>query len=81
MTVTNLQAAAVIGVWCPAVNGPYERGQSVSGDVGRRPGMRAESWAGTICPFDNRADFADADRGLIGSLDPGIVKDATGRVV
>ena len=31
--------------------------------------------------FDDRADFADADRGLIGSLDPGIVKDASGRVV
>ncbi len=32
-------------------------------------------------PFDDRADFQDADRGLIGSLDPGIVQDASGRVV
>ena len=32
-------------------------------------------------PFEDRADFEDADRGLIGSLDPGVVKDASGRVV
>jgi alkyl sulfatase BDS1-like metallo-beta-lactamase superfamily hydrolase len=32
-------------------------------------------------PFEDRGDFADADRGLIGSLDPGVVKDASGRVV
>lgn len=32
-------------------------------------------------PFEDRGDFEDADRGLIGSLDPGVVKDASGRVV
>jgi Metallo-beta-lactamase superfamily len=32
-------------------------------------------------PFEDRADFEDAGRGLIGSLDPGVVKDASGRVV
>lgn len=32
-------------------------------------------------PFEDRADFEDAGRGLIGALDPGGVKDATGRVV
>src|ERR1039457_1220091 len=35
----------------------------------------------TDLPFGDRADFDDADRGLIGSLDPCVVKDATGRVV
>ncbi len=35
----------------------------------------------TDLPFDDRADFEDADRGLIGALDPAVVKDATGRVV
>ena len=35
----------------------------------------------TDLPFEDRADFEDADRGLIGSLDPGVVKDASGRVV
>jgi hypothetical protein len=29
-------------------------------------------------PFEDRADFEDADRGLIGALDPGVVKNATG---
>jgi alkyl sulfatase BDS1-like metallo-beta-lactamase superfamily hydrolase len=32
-------------------------------------------------PFEDRADFEDADRGLIGSPDRGVVKDASGRVV
>jgi len=32
-------------------------------------------------PFDDRSDFADADRGLLGSLEPCIVTDASGRVV
>ena len=32
-------------------------------------------------PVEDRADFADADRGLIGSLDPCVVKHASGRVV
>ena len=32
-------------------------------------------------PFEDRTDFEDADRGLIRSLDPGVVKDAAGRVV
>ena len=32
-------------------------------------------------PFGDRADFDDADRGVIGSLKPCVVKDATGRVV
>ena len=35
----------------------------------------------TDLPFEDRTDFEDADRGLIGSLDPGVVKDANGRVV
>jgi len=35
----------------------------------------------TDLPIEDRADFADADRGLIGSLDPCVVKDASGRVV
>lgn len=32
-------------------------------------------------PFADRADFEDAGRGLIGSLEPCVVKDASGRVV
>jgi len=32
-------------------------------------------------PFEDRTDFENADRGLIGALDPCVVKDATGRVV
>ena len=32
-------------------------------------------------PFENRDDFEDVDRGLIGAFDPGVVKDASGRVV
>jgi alkyl sulfatase BDS1-like metallo-beta-lactamase superfamily hydrolase len=32
-------------------------------------------------PFEDRGDFEDAGRGLVGSLDPGVVKDASGRVV
>jgi alkyl sulfatase BDS1-like metallo-beta-lactamase superfamily hydrolase len=32
-------------------------------------------------PFEDRSDFDDADRGLIGSLQPCVVKDASGRVV
>ena len=32
-------------------------------------------------PFEDRSDFENADRGLIGSLDPGVVKNASGRVV
>jgi len=32
-------------------------------------------------PFGDRADFDDAGRGLVGSLKPCVVKDATGRVV
>jgi alkyl sulfatase BDS1-like metallo-beta-lactamase superfamily hydrolase len=34
-----------------------------------------------VSAVDDRQDFADADRGLIGSLRPGIVKDAGGKVV
>nr|WP_191094421.1 alkyl sulfatase dimerization domain-containing protein [Nocardia colli] len=36
--------------------------------------------AGTL-PFSDVADFADADRGWIASLEPGVVKDDTGKVV
>ncbi len=36
---------------------------------------------GTDLPFDDRTDFEDADRGLLGSLDPCVVTDAGGRVV
>jgi len=32
-------------------------------------------------PFQDRADFADADRGFIGALQPGVVTAADGRVV
>ena len=32
-------------------------------------------------PFDDISDFQDADRGFVGALDPGVVTDATGRVV
>ena len=32
-------------------------------------------------PVEDRTDFENADRGLIGALDPCVVKDATGRVV
>ncbi len=32
-------------------------------------------------PFEDRSDFEDADRGLIGSLEPCVVRDSTGRVV
>jgi alkyl sulfatase BDS1-like metallo-beta-lactamase superfamily hydrolase len=32
-------------------------------------------------PFHDRSDFADADRGFVGALDPCVVTDAAGRVV
>ncbi|MGD0882825.1 MAG: alkyl sulfatase dimerization domain-containing protein [Acidimicrobiales bacterium] len=32
-------------------------------------------------PFDDREDFADADRGFLGALEPGVVTDPSGRVV
>ena len=32
-------------------------------------------------PFHDRTDFDDAERGFLGSLDPCVVRDATGRVV
>ncbi len=32
-------------------------------------------------PFENHGDFGDADRGLIGMLEPCVIKDASGRVV
>ena len=32
-------------------------------------------------PFHDRTDFEDADRGFLGALDPGVVTDASGRVV
>lgn len=35
----------------------------------------------TTLPFDDTTDFEDADRGLIGSLEPCVVKAADGRVV
>ncbi len=35
----------------------------------------------TDLPLDDRSDFADADRGLLGSLEPCVVTDAAGRVV
>lgn len=31
--------------------------------------------------FDDRTDFEDADRGLVGALDPCVVTDANGREV
>ena len=35
----------------------------------------------SMLPFDDTADFEDADRGLIGSLVPGLVTAEDGRVV
>jgi alkyl sulfatase BDS1-like metallo-beta-lactamase superfamily hydrolase len=35
----------------------------------------------TALPFEDTADFADADRGFIAKLDPCVVRDASGRVV
>ena len=35
----------------------------------------------TAPPFEDRTDFEDADRGMIGALEPCVVKDADGRVV
>jgi alkyl sulfatase BDS1-like metallo-beta-lactamase superfamily hydrolase len=35
----------------------------------------------TDLPFHDRTDFEDADRGFLGALDPGVVSDASGRVV
>src|SRR5690348_11901058 len=32
-------------------------------------------------PFEDTADFADADRGFIGALEPCVIKAADGRVV
>jgi alkyl sulfatase BDS1-like metallo-beta-lactamase superfamily hydrolase len=32
-------------------------------------------------PFHDRSDFEDADRGFLGSLEPCVVTDASGRVV
>jgi alkyl sulfatase BDS1-like metallo-beta-lactamase superfamily hydrolase len=32
-------------------------------------------------PYHDRSDFEDADRGFLGALEPGIVTDASGRVV
>ncbi|NUO41897.1 MAG: MBL fold metallo-hydrolase, partial [Streptomyces sp.] len=37
--------------------------------------------ATTELPFDDTRDFEDADRGFVAALDPGEVKDGTGRVV
>ena len=31
--------------------------------------------------FDDRTDFENAERGFVGALTPGVVKDASGRVV
>ncbi len=35
----------------------------------------------TAYPFDDRADFADADRGFVGALEPCVITNAAGRVV
>jgi len=37
--------------------------------------------ATTDLPFHDRADFAAADRGFVGALDPCVITDASGRVV
>jgi alkyl sulfatase BDS1-like metallo-beta-lactamase superfamily hydrolase len=36
---------------------------------------------GQLPPLSDRTDFANADRGLIGTLDPMVIKAADGRVV
>jgi alkyl sulfatase BDS1-like metallo-beta-lactamase superfamily hydrolase len=35
----------------------------------------------SVYPFDDERDFADADRGFIAALKPGVVRNAAGRVV
>ena len=35
----------------------------------------------TRLPFEDVADFGDVDRGFLGSLEPGVVRAADGRVV
>lgn len=35
----------------------------------------------TVFPFDDRRDFANASRGLLATLDPGVVEDGRGTVV
>ena len=35
----------------------------------------------TALPFHDRTDFEDADRGFLGALEPGVVTEASGRVV
>lgn len=32
-------------------------------------------------PYDDRADFADAERGFVAALTPGVVKNAAGQVI
>ncbi|MEV0251615.1 alkyl sulfatase dimerization domain-containing protein [Nocardia sp. NPDC050712] len=41
----------------------------------------ANQRAAATLPFDDTADFADADRGFLAALNPGVVRDATGKVV
>ncbi len=36
---------------------------------------------GEMLPFDDEADFAATERGFLGRLEPGVVRDAAGRVV
>jgi alkyl sulfatase BDS1-like metallo-beta-lactamase superfamily hydrolase len=35
----------------------------------------------SVYPFDDERDFADAERGFIAALEPGVVCDAAGAVV
>ncbi|MER5867818.1 alkyl sulfatase dimerization domain-containing protein [Kitasatospora sp. NPDC002040] len=47
-----------------------------------RDGADGESATGTgALPYGDRTDFADAERGFIGALTPGVVKNAAGQVV
>jgi alkyl sulfatase BDS1-like metallo-beta-lactamase superfamily hydrolase len=43
--------------------------------------IKANTLALDELPFSDRADFEDADRGFIAALEPGVVRDETGRVV
>ena len=35
----------------------------------------------SVYPFDDERDFADAERGFIAALEPGVVRNAAGEVV
>ncbi len=43
--------------------------------------VEANKQSAAAMPFADTADFADADRGFVAALEPGVVRDVTGKVV